>query len=172
MKSWKFVRASFVFFNVYYICYSKSTESVNQQNSCVWSKISYWILYQTLTIYIYLESAHRDLQNGVNGVDGLDELILNIYILLGFDKIFNRIFYFTHTNFVDLLILWIYCNIYNLKKSWCTLYINIHRLVIYSKKKSEHFCVLFQKTFALKVIMHMCMKVKVRVKPNRFSNVF
>ncbi len=49
-----------------YICYSKSTESVNQQNSCVWSKISYWIFYQTLTKYIYLESAHRDLQNGVN----------------------------------------------------------------------------------------------------------
>jgi len=43
------------------ICYSKSTESVNQQNSCVWSKISYWLFYQTLTKYIYLESAHRDL---------------------------------------------------------------------------------------------------------------
>ncbi len=32
--------------------------------------------------------------------------------MLGFDKIFNTIFYITHTNFVDLLILWIYCNIY------------------------------------------------------------
>ena len=47
------------------VCYSKSTESVNQQNSCVWSKISYRIFYQTPTKYIYLESAHRDLQNGV-----------------------------------------------------------------------------------------------------------
>jgi hypothetical protein len=43
---------------------------------------------------------------------GLDELILIIYILSGFDKIFNTIFNFTHTNFVDFLILWIYCNIY------------------------------------------------------------
>jgi hypothetical protein len=31
-----------------------------------------------------------------------------------------------------------------------TLYINIHRLKIYSKKKSENFCNLFQKIFALK----------------------
>ncbi len=55
-----------LFFNsFYYICYSESTESGNQQNSCVWSKISYIIFYQTQTKYIYLESAHRDLQNGV-----------------------------------------------------------------------------------------------------------
>jgi len=47
-----------------YMCYSKSTESGNQQNSCVWSKISYWIFYQALTKYIYLESARQDLQNG------------------------------------------------------------------------------------------------------------
>ncbi len=51
----------------------------------------------------------------------LDELILNIYILLEFDKIFFTIFNFTHTSFVDLLILWIYCNIYkktfNINKS-------------------------------------------------------
>ncbi len=32
------------------------------------------------------------------------------------------------------------------------------------KKKIENFCLLFQKIFALKVIMHMCMKVKDRVK--------
>jgi hypothetical protein len=48
-----------------YIYYSKHTEPVNQQNSCVWSKISYRIFYQTPTKYIYLESTHRDLQNGV-----------------------------------------------------------------------------------------------------------
>ena len=38
----------------------------------------------------------------------LAELILNIYILLGFDKIFNTIFYFTHTNSTNLLIMRIY----------------------------------------------------------------
>ncbi len=39
---------------------------------------------------------------------------------------------------------------------------------LFKKKKSENFCLLFQKIFALKVIMHMCMKVKVRVKSNIF----
>jgi hypothetical protein len=29
----------------------------------VWSKISYWMFYQTPTKYIYLESANRDLQH-------------------------------------------------------------------------------------------------------------
>ena len=29
------------------------------------TKISYWIFYQALTKYIYLESARRDLKNGV-----------------------------------------------------------------------------------------------------------
>jgi len=47
------------------MCYSKSTDSENQQNSCVWSKISYRIFYQTPTKYMYLESTRRDLQNGV-----------------------------------------------------------------------------------------------------------
>jgi len=50
---------------ILYACYSKSTESGNQQNSCVWSKITYGIFYKTITKYIYLESARRDLQNGV-----------------------------------------------------------------------------------------------------------
>ncbi len=40
----------------------------------------------------------------------LDELILSIYIVLGFDKISNTIFYFTHTKFVDFLILRTHCN--------------------------------------------------------------
>ena len=51
--------------NLSYICYSKSTESGNHQNSRVWSKISYRIFYQNPTKYIYSESARRDLQNGV-----------------------------------------------------------------------------------------------------------
>ena len=34
---------------------------------------------------------------------------------------------------------------------------------LFKKKKSENFRLLFQKIFALKVTMHMCMKVKVRV---------
>ena len=63
------------------------------------------MFYQTITKYIYLESAHRDLQNGDSKY---------IYFLLWLDKIFCAIFYFTHTNFVDFLILWIYCNIYTL----------------------------------------------------------
>ena len=33
-----------------------------------------------------------------------------------FDKIFYTIFHFTHTNFVDFLILWIHCNIYKSSK--------------------------------------------------------
>ncbi len=40
----------------------------------------------------------------------LDELILSISIVLGFDKISNTIFYFTHTKFVDFLILRTHCN--------------------------------------------------------------
>ena len=39
--------------------------SGNQQNSCVLSKISCGIFFQTPTKYIYLESARRDQQNGV-----------------------------------------------------------------------------------------------------------
>jgi len=31
----------------------------------VWTKISYWIFYETTTKYICLESARRDLQNDV-----------------------------------------------------------------------------------------------------------
>jgi len=48
--------------------------------------IPVWLIcnYQNPTKYIYLESAQPDL-----------------YILLGFDKIFNTIFYFTHTNSSD-----------------------------------------------------------------------
>ena len=41
----------------------------------------------------------------------LAELIQNINILMGFDKIFKTIFYFTHTNTTNLLIRRIYCNI-------------------------------------------------------------
>ena len=34
---------------------------------------------------------------------------------------------------------------------------------LFVKKKCKNFCPLFKKILALKVIMHMCMKVKVRV---------
>ncbi len=38
---------------------------INLKNSYVWTKISYWMCYQTPANNIYLESARRDLQNDV-----------------------------------------------------------------------------------------------------------
>ncbi len=44
------------------------------------------------------------------------------------------------------------------------IYFSIHSRIIYLLKKCKHFYPLFKKILALKVIMHMCMKVKDRVK--------
>ena len=44
----------------YVNCYSKSTESGNQQNSCVWSKISYRIFLSD-SIKIYIENLYIEI---------------------------------------------------------------------------------------------------------------
>jgi len=48
-------------------------------------------------------------------------------------------------------------------------YFSKHSLIIYFKKKCKNFCPLFKKILALKVIMHMCMKVKDRVNDTNKS---
>ena len=113
-----------------YICYSKSAEFVcvklnivlnilsNPQKICIFrissarstkwcenlsSKNLSFLRFEINCLFLFcFYLKFFELRFSHHFVD-LAELILNIYIFWGFDKIFNTIFYFTHTNSADLL---------------------------------------------------------------------